>query len=756
MSGATESVMHSAHWGAFRARVEGGRVVEAVPFEGDPDPVDLLGSVADVVHAPNRVARPAVRRGWLEGRSRAESPRGRDEFVEVSWDEAIDLVARELTRVRAEHGSEAIFGGSYGWASAGRFHHAKTQLARFLSATGGYTSHVGTYSFGASSVILPRVLGFDANTSDSHSWEDIAEHTETWLMLGGVPTRNMKVDSGGVGAHRGARGLARALAAGVRGINVNPIRDEAPDGVEWQPIRPGTDVALLIGLAHTLLVEDRHDRAFLDAYTTGFDRFASYLTGEDDGVAKDAEWAAGITGIAAERIRGIARDMSVTRTLITTTWSLQRAEHGEQPYWMTVVLAAMLGGIGRPGEGFAFGFGSTDGIGSASQRFRPPSLTKGANPLAGREIPVARIVDALEEPGGSYDFDGERRTYPEIHLIYWAGGNPFHHHQDLGRLSAAWQRPDTVIVHEPWWTPTAKHADIVLPATTSLERDDIAATSSDGWIVAMKRAVDPLGEALDDAEIFRRLSAALGVEAPYRTVDDALREMYDAGRASAAGIGLELPPFEEFWDSGSVELPRITPRNPLARLRAGEPLGTPSGRIEIFSETIDGFGYDDCGGHPTWMPPREWENAGEHPLHLISHQPSTRLHSQLDGGSVSRAAKIRGREACRLSAADAAARGIREGDIVRIRNARGSCLAGATVTDAVAPGVVVLPTGAWFDPDPVTGIERHGNPNVLTADRGTSKLAQGSTAQTTLVEVERFDGELPPVEAFDPPRIAGR
>ncbi|WP_156758870.1 molybdopterin-dependent oxidoreductase [Microbacterium karelineae] len=750
----SDSALHASHWGAFRARVQDGRIVEAIPFEEDPDPADLLGSVPDVVHAANRVARPAVRRGWLEGRSRVDAPRGADEFVEVDWDTAIDLVAREITRVRREHGSEAIFGGSYGWASAGRFHHAKTQMQRFLAASGGYTGHVGTYSFGASSVILPHVLGFDANTSDSHAWDDIAEHTETWLMLGGVPTRNMKVDSGGVGAHRGARGLARALAGGARAINVNPIRDEAPTGAEWQPIRPGTDVALLLGLAHTLLVEDRHDRAFLDAHTTGFDRFADHLRGASDGIAKDADWASGITGIAAERIRGLARDMSVTRTLITTTWSLQRAEHGEQPYWMTVVLAAMLGGIGRPGEGFAFGFGSTDGIGSGAQRFRPPSHGKGDNPLAGREIPVARIVDALEDPGGAYDFDGERRTYPDIRLVYWAGGNPFHHHQDLGRLRAAWQRPDTVIVNEPWWTPTAKHADIVLPATTTLERDDIAASSSDDWIVAMKRAVDPVGEALDDSEIFRRLSLAVGLDAPYGSVDDALREMYEAGRASAARIGVDLPIFDEFWERGSTRLARVAPRNPLARLRAGEPLATPSGRIEIFSETIDGYGYDDCLGHPAWLPPREW--ATGYPLHLISHQPATRLHSQLDGGSVSRAAKIRGREACRISPTDAAARGIRDGDVVRLFNDRGSCLAGAAISDAVMPGVVALPTGAWFDPDPETGIERHGNPNVLTADRGTSKLAQGTTAQTTLVDIERFDGDLPPVEAFDPPRIARR
>ncbi|MGO1769488.1 MAG: molybdopterin-dependent oxidoreductase [Microbacterium sp.] len=747
------TVIHSSHWGAFRARISDGRVVEAAPFEADTDPAELLQNIPGAVHARNRVLRPAVRRGWLEGRPRAEAPRGGDEFVEVDWDTALDLVSREIARVRAEHGSASIYGGSYGWSSAGRFHHAQTQLKRFLSASGGYTGSTGTYSHGASSVILPRVIGYDANVADAHTWDEIAEHTETWLMLGGVPARSMQVESGGMGAHRGARGLRRVLAAGVRAISVNPIDAETDGAVEWQPIRPGTDTALMLGLAHTIEREGWADRAFLDAFTVGYDAFAAYLRGDEDGVPKTAEWAAEITGIGADRIRAIAHDLATTRSLITATWSLQRAEHGEQPHWMAVVLAAMLGGVGLPGRGFGIGYGSEDGIGSTRQPFPVPSMVRGANPLAGNEIPVARIVDALENPGAEYDFNGERRTYPDIRLIYWAGGNPFHHHQDLERMEAAWQRPDTVIVHEPWWTSTAKRADIVLPATTTLERDDIGAKSNDTWIMAMKRAIDPVGEALDDREILRRLAARLGCEEMF-TQGSTLRSMYEDSREAAAGHGVELPDFDTFWEQGYARMPFHPPQSHMAQLRAGTPLPTPSGRIEIFSETIAGFGYDDCLGHPAWFPKHEDEVGGAYPLRLISHQPTTRLHSQMDVGALSRGAKVQDREPCRLNPRDAEERGIRDGDVVRVFNGRGACLAGAIVTDDVSAGVVALPTGAWFDPDPRTRLERHGNPNVLTADRGTSKLAQGPTAQTARVDVERFAGELPRVEAFDPPRLA--
>jgi biotin/methionine sulfoxide reductase len=188
-------------------------------------------------------------------------------------------------------------------------------------------------------------------------------------------------------------------------------------------------------------------------------------------------------------------------------------------------------------------------------------------------------------------------------------------------------------------------------------------------------------------------------------------------------------------------------------------LPTPSGKIEIFSERIASFGYDDCYGHPAWFEPAEWLGsplANQHPLHMISHQPATRLHSQYDHGIVSRASKIQGREAMLMHPADAAARGIQDGNVVRVFNDRGACLAGVRLTDGLRRSVVILPTGAWFDPA-VPGasgtLEKHGNPNVLTLDKGTSKLTQGCIAHTALVEVERYEGELPPVTAFDPPAL---
>jgi biotin/methionine sulfoxide reductase len=262
------------------------------------------------------------------------------------------------------------------------------------------------------------------------------------------------------------------------------------------------------------------------------------------------------------------------------------------------------------------------------------------------------------------------------------------------------------------------------------------------------------------------MAARLGLEEEFtggKTAAEGVRELYDRTRDHLAGQGYELPEFEDFWEQGRLELPS-PPDEPCAldALRAdpdASPLHTPSGKVEIFSATIDSFGYDDCPGHPTWMEPVEWLGspvAARFPLHLVSNQPRTRLHSQYDVGGTSRASKVQDREPIWIHPTDAAARGIADGDVVRVFNDRGACLAGAVVTDRVARSAVQLATGAWYDPEePGTpgSLCRHGNPNVLTIDKGTSKLAQGPTAHTTLVEVERFEGELPPVGAFVPPEI---
>jgi biotin/methionine sulfoxide reductase len=766
MPNSVELVPNHAHWGAFLAEVEDGRLIGVRPFARDPDPSPMLEAIPAAVYSPTRIERPMVRQGWLEGRG--GEGRGREPFVAVSWDRALDLVARELDRVRREHGHAAIMGGSQGWGSAGIFHDARTQVRRFLSAFGGFVDQASNYSFGAALTFLPHVLGSaQAVSGPLTSWSSIARHSRLMVLFGGANPKNMQVAKGGCGEHS-VGGFMTALGrAGVEVVNVSPIREDGPEAAhaEWIPIQPNTDTAMMLGLAHTLLDEGLHDAAFLSRYCAGFERVRAYLFGETDGQPKDADWAAGLTGIPAHAIRELARCMASRRTMLSASWSLQRAEHGEQPYWALILLASILGQIGLPGGGFGFGYGSAAGIAEPPLAFGPPAMEVLSNPI-NRAIPGARIVDCLLHPGESYDYNGKRDVYPEIRLVYWAGGNPFHHHQDTNRLRRAWRRPETVIVHDPWWTATARHADIVLPATTSVERNDIGAAHRDRYVIAMRQAIAPVGQARSDFEIFKELAVRLGCEANYaqgRSEDDWLRHLYGRWRDKTRTNEAAIPDYDTFRSIGYVEIPRRGEEYVLLSEFRADPdksrLATPSGRIELYSERIAGFGYADCPPHPSWLTPSEWlgaPQASRFPLHLVSSQPRHRLHSQMDAGPISARGKVSGREAVAINPYDAVQRAIGEGDVVRVFNERGACLAGAVLTDAVMPGVVRLSCGAWYDPidageNPICS---HGNANVLTFDRGTSQLGQGPSSGTVLVEVERWSKPAPPVRAFAPPTVA--
>jgi biotin/methionine sulfoxide reductase len=767
-----KTIVHTgSHWGVYDAEVEDGRIVSVRAFDKDPHPSQIIDAMPSAVYAESRIARPMVRQGWLQhGVESSRAGRGVEPFVAVPWDEALDLVAAELMRVKTAYGNEAIYASS-GWGSAGVFHHAATQLSRFLNGFGGFVRQVTNYSFGAASVIVPHVVGTMEPVGGAvTTWPTIAQHTKVVVMFGGLPPKNTQVNWGGIGRHEADNWLARVRQAGVEFVNISPLRDDAAEalGAEWLALRPNTDVALMLGLAHTLIAEQRYDAVFLDAYTVGFERLRAYVMGETDGTPKDAAWAAVITQIPASTIRTLARRMAAVRTMIALSWSVQRADHGEQPYWMAIALAAMLGQIGLPGGGFGFGYGAAGGIGNPQARIPRPQLPTGVNPVKAY-IPVARFTDMLLNSGGAFDFNGHRLTYPDIRLVYSCGGNPFHKIQDLNRLLCAWRKPESIIVHEPWWTAAARRADIVLPCVTTLERHDIGAAPRDPFYFAMQQAIMPVGEAKTDYAIYSALAERLRFRAQFtegRTEMEWLRHLYDVARQQAARYNVDMPSFDVFWETGHLEFP--VPNDPPVLFAAfrddpqAHPLRTPSGRIELFSETIAAFGYDDCPGHPVWLEPAEWlgsARATVYPLHLLSNQPRSRLHSQLDCGDVSRGAKVAQREPVWLNPADAAARGIVNGDVVRIHNDRGACLAGAMVTEAIRPGVIQLATGAWYDPlDPaeIGSLDKHGNPNVLTLDKGTSKLAQSSAAQTALVEVERFDDEVPPITVFSPPTVTQR
>ncbi|MFB9376055.1 molybdopterin-dependent oxidoreductase [Kineococcus gynurae] len=752
-------ILHSSHWGAFTATgsAEGLRVD---PHPDDPAPSPLLGNVAAALHAPTRVLRPHVRRGWWEDGPGPDPRRGDDEYLPVGWDEVLDRLAAEYRRVLAVGGNEAVYGGSYGWASAGRFHHAQSQLHRFLNCLGGATRSTGTYSHATGEALLPHVVGSIEPLLWPTAWASVERHTDLVIAVGGLPAKNSEVASGGITRHEVPGRLRAARARGAEFVLVSPQRDDlaAELDAEWLALRPGTDTALLLALGHVLVAEDRHDETFLRDCTTGAEEFCASLR------ERTPEWAEPITGIPAQTIRTLARRAAAGRTMITVSWSIGRTRHGEQPLWAAIALAALLGQIGLPGGGFGHGYASTGGVGRRSSSMPLPTFPQFADPLR-RRIPVARIADALLHPGEEYAFDGERRRYPHLRLVHWAGGNPFHHHQDLRRLRRAFAAAETVVVHEPYWTSTARHADVVLATTTSLEREDLGAARYDDRLLAMGRVSPPLGKARDDYAALADLAGRLGVGERFTEGRDAaewVEHLYEEWRAGPARrAGVEAPPYARFRDGGEVALPDGTTEHVLLaafrRDPSAAPLRTPSGRIELVSARVAGFGYADCPGLPTWFAPAEAPDA-EHDLVLLANNPATRLHSQLDHGATSQRSKVQGREPVRMHPRDAERRGLRAGQVVVLESRQGSCLAGLVLSDALREGVLQMSTGAWFDPvaGAAAGVDcGHGNVNVLTADVGTSALAQGCTGQHVAVRVRAHTGPVPPVTVFAAPGAVG-
>ena len=777
-------VMNASHWGIGRVHVKGGRIQRIEPFEKDLSPSLQLQAVAQQPYNRARIRYPMVRKSWLEkGYKAGGKDRGAEPFVRVSWEKAAKLVADEIKRVRDTYGPTSIYGGSYGWMSPGAVGNARNLLGRVLNLAGGFTGGLGDYSTGCAQVILPYVIGSNGVYEQVTGWDLICDKTELIVLWGADPLITNDIDWATT-VHENADGFRRVKAKGIPVVAVNPLKPDSAeffgDKARWIAPRPGTDVAMMLGMAYALEKAGKTDHEFIRKYTVGFEKFRAYLMGEADGTPKTPEWAAKICGVEAAAIEALAMEMQSKRTMLMGGWGIQRAEHGEQVHWMMVVLCAMLGQIGLPGGGFGFTYHYSNGGAATSEAPALPGIS--ANPKGGDKglkwegtslvsIPLARFTDCFLNPGKTIDYNGTKITYPDIRLVIWSGGNPFAQQEDTNGLLKAWQRPETTIVCDSMWTASARHADIVLPACTSLERNDITAVGSYSNIgyVAMHKAIEPQYESKPDYEIFRLIAREMGFEKDYTEGLDEMgwiKRFYEAARSESKMNGYEMPAFDEFWKAGYVWFP-VTDEsrryNYLGEFRKNpivNPLGTASGKIEIFSEKVDSYHYDDCPGHPTWLEPTEWlggEAAKDYPFALLTSKSRYRLHSQLDSTESHNYADVEDREPCWIHPKAAERLGMKTGDIVKVTSRRGAVLAGAVLTDRVREDTVVIRHGAWYDPEEpgeIGSLDVHGCDNVLTIDIPSSKLANGNVANSTQVKVERWTDELPRVRVWSQPETA--
>jgi anaerobic dimethyl sulfoxide reductase subunit A len=684
-------------------------------------------------YAPDRLQYPMKRVGV----------RGGGPFQRISWEEALDTIARELKRVKETYGCSAIHLNAAG-ATPGDLHghHA---IYRLLNMFGGCTRSWG----GASAEALDFASRSMYGTTLTGSTRDDLVHARLIIMWGWNP-----VDT--IFSTNTSFLLAKAREAGARIICVDPRFTDsvAVFGDQWIPIRPGTDAAMLIAMAHVMIAEDLFDQKFLGRYTVGFDRFRDYVTGREDRVPKTPLWAERITGVSAGIIEKVAREYATSKpAALVAGYAPGRTAYGEQYHRAAATLSAMTGNVGIPG-------GSACGRERALVYSFGPGLPEGKNPIQGTIQAGGGSTSSLPVGGGltlgadSMDTDLRNKYNPhrcdiwdtilkgkaggylaDIKLLWVGPSNMLNQFLNINKGVQALDKLEFILVHEQFMTATARFADILLPVNTVWERNDIFRPWQQGaYYLHGKKITESLHESKSDFEICCQLAPRLGISNySDKTEDEWLREL----AITTPDLSKHIPDYDAFKRDGVHKLklaePYIAFRKQVEDPEKN-PFPTPTGKIEIYSQRLADLKNPQLPPVPQYLEP--WESANDplaqkYPLQLITTHSRVRTHSCFDTVPWLKELET---QAVWLHSADAQARGIREGDEVRVFNDRGVTILPARVTERIMPGVVAIAQGAWYKPDK-SGADRGGSSNILTKDDYSP--AGGWPTNTCLVQVQK-------------------
>lgn len=670
------------------------------------------------VYAPDRVLYPLHRVG----------ERGKGEFKRISWDEALDMVAGEIKRVRNTYGPAAMLyiqsGGDVTW-----LHNRKT-IDRLLCMSGGYSRDWGWLSHDGLLYAMAATYG----TFTEGSMREDLLHSRMIIMWGWDPATTIQETNC-------SWYIAQVKESGARIISVDPRYTESAAAFarQWIPIRPGTDVAALVAMAHVIIAGNLQDQVFLDKYTVGFPKFKDYVLGVEDGVAKTPAWAETICGIPAATLQSLAREYASTKpAALVGGYGPGRSAVGEQFHRAVMALAAMTGNVGKPGGDagvkswsagmgsypFRLGRGMQAGINVVEKGStnRPNTLPAFGYANSSARIPKVSMADAiLKGKAGGYTADYK--------MLYTVNVNYINQLPNSNKIAEALKKLEFIVVQEQFMTATARYADIVLPTCTILERNDLTMGGARPYFACINKVIEPVGEARTHLEIAEGLAQRLGIK-DYNDKDD--NEWVENIVKDS-----DITDYKAFRQQGSFKMalpePYVAFRRQIEHPEK-HPFPTPSGKIEFYSQLLADMNNPLLPPVPKYI--ESWESpndplAKKYPLQLITSHFKLRAHSQFNNLPWLQELIP---QRVTINPEDAQSRGIKDSDMVRVFNDRGEVILPARVSERIMPGVVDVPQGAWYRPDE-KGVDRGGCANTLTRD----ELSPGGalSTNTALVQVER-------------------
>ena len=683
--------------------------------------------------------------------------RGEGRFERISWDEALDIVARQLKYTIDTYGNDSIYvqygSGTQGYRTDGPF-----ASRRLLNLLGGYLNYYGNYSWGQIQYALPFTFGGGRPAAFGSFTSEIA-NARLLVMFGYNPAETRMSGGGEIYEH-----LNSVNSRNVRTIIIDPRYTDTMLGKEseWIPIRPGTDAALVEGMAWVLINDKLVDEAFLEQFCVGYDEktlpagapanghYKAYILGQGaDGVAKTPKWASAITGIPEQKIVQLAREIGMAKpAYIVQGTGIQRQANGEQASRAICMLPILTGNIGLPG--------TNTGEMPGNYGFPVKTLPTGSNPVKAA-IPFFKWTDAIYRAHEMTDktdgIKGAERLKNPIKFIWnYAGNVTLNQHSQINRtkeILSDEKQCEFILVIDNHMTPTARFADILLPDIMTVENYEVTsngyASGSLGAVIPLVPAITPMHDCRSAYDICTGLAQRFGLEEQFtegKTHEQWVEELYEQLRKEEPGV----PALADLRRDGpyTQQAPK-TGRIALEAFRKDpvlNPLGTPSGKLEIYSEQLADIAAEWIlpeGDVITPLPQyvTTWEShldplTRKYPLQLIGFHTKGRVHSTYHNVAFLREAVT---DAVWMNPTDAEARGIKDGDMLRVWNDRGETRVPARVTPRIMPGVAALAEGAWYMPGK-DGVDRGGSFNVLTTWRNTP-LSKGNPMHTNLVEIAR-------------------